>query len=447
MNFQFRPAIRQDTKPLIALYGPSGCGKTMSALLLARGMVGPNGKIAMIDTEAGRGSLYADVIPGGYDVLQLGGPFSAERYIEAIETAEKSGADCLVIDSASHEWEGIGGVLSQAEAIADNTGKSGLHCWAKPKGNHQKFVLKLLGSSLPVILCIRAKYKSRQVKQNGKTVIVKDDFPSPIQAEDFIFEMTAHAEIRQDHTINLTKCNHPELRGCFPDGNSITVESGEAIAEWAGGSGSGLDTVALLTAARKAASEGKEQLQAHWKALDQPERAVVHAIMDELKRVALEAGADDDPFNEFSEATTSGEEPESPTPESGDEQDVDPAGSTENAEDGPPASEQEPSSCPPSDGGSAPAEDASELPLEDSSPDTTENPETTAQDMETKQAVEKKPSANYSSAEEMILVIGTCQTPIAVENSIARMALDDLFPPDKAEVLAAAEKRKAELAK
>jgi len=150
---------------------------------------------------------------------------------------------------------------------------------------------------------------------------------------------------------------------------------------------------------------------------------------------------------EFSEATTSGEEPESPTPESGDEQDADPAGSTENAEDGPPASEQEPSSCPPSGDGSASSEDAPETPAEELSPDTTEKPETTAQNMETKQAVEKKPSATYSSAAEMIDVLDTCQTPIAVDNSIARMALDDLFPPDKDEVLAAAEKRKAELAK
>jgi len=150
---------------------------------------------------------------------------------------------------------------------------------------------------------------------------------------------------------------------------------------------------------------------------------------------------------EFSEATTSGEEPESPTPESGDEQDADPAGSTENAEDGPPASEQEPSSTPPLGDGSAAAEDAPETPAEKSGPDTTENPETTAQDMETKQAVEKKPSANYSSAAEMIDVLDTCQTPVAVDNSIKRMKLDDLFPPDKAEVLEAAEKRKAELAK
>lgn len=297
MTFQFRPAVREDTKPLIALYGQSGSGKTMSSLLLARGLVGPTGRIAMIDTEAGRGSLYADVIPGGYDVLQLEGPFTSERYIEAITSAEQSGVDCLVIDSTSHEWEGIGGVLDQAEAIADRTGKPGLHCWKKPKMGHQKLVLKLLGSPLPIILCLRAKFKSRQVKHNGKTVIVKDDYPSPIQAEDFIYEMTAHAEIRHDHTINLTKCSHPELRGCFPDGKLITVATGEAIAEWAGGTSPPLDVMKLLADARQAASKGREAFQKHWKNLGQPERGVVNGIMDELKATALKAGdTDDDPF-------------------------------------------------------------------------------------------------------------------------------------------------------
>ena len=41
--------------------GPSGSGKTFSSLKLARGLVGPTGKIAFIDTENGSGKLYADL--------------------------------------------------------------------------------------------------------------------------------------------------------------------------------------------------------------------------------------------------------------------------------------------------------------------------------------------------------------------------------------------------
>lgn len=232
MTMQLRPATRKSSNPLIGLYGESGCGKTYSGLMLARGMVGPSGKIAMIDTESGRGELYSDVIPGGYDVLPLGEPFSPARYVEAVKAVEAAGANICLIDSASHEWEGIGGVLDMAHDIEERTGKPGLHCWKQPKLDHAKFMLKMLSAGIPIIVCLRAHYKSRQVKDGGRTVIVKDDYTSPIQSEAFIYEMTAHAEILHDHSIRLTKCSHPDLRKCFPERGPITVQHGEAIARW-----------------------------------------------------------------------------------------------------------------------------------------------------------------------------------------------------------------------
>lgn len=238
-ELSFHPATRQGVKPLIGLYAESGCGKTYSALLLARGIAGPNGKVGIVDTESGRGSLYADVLPGGYAAMQLSEPFSPMRYIEAIKAAEDAGLDVLVLDSASHEWENIGGVLDMAAEREAKSGKPGLHNWKEPKLQHQKFMLKLLQSPLAIIVCVRAKFKSRQVKENGKTAIVKDDHVSPIQAEDFIFELMAHAEINPDHTIRLSKCSHPDLRGCFPEDykEPISIKHGEAIALWASNPG------------------------------------------------------------------------------------------------------------------------------------------------------------------------------------------------------------------
>jgi len=237
---ELKKATRTGVKPLIGIYGESGTGKSMTALLLARGLVGPNGRIAMIDSESGRGSLYADVIPGGYDVLELKEPFAPSRYVEAIRIVEESGAGVLIIDSASHEHEGIGGVLDMAAQNEERSGKAGLHNWKAPKMEHAKFMLKLLQSPLPIIVCLRAKYKTRQTKEGGKTIIVKDEKTSPIQSEDFVFEMTAHAEILQNHTIILTKVSHPELRKCFPGDQTvpISIEHGEALARWCNGSSS-----------------------------------------------------------------------------------------------------------------------------------------------------------------------------------------------------------------
>jgi len=236
MSFQIVPATRQGVKPLICPFSESGCGKTMSSLLLARGIAGPSGLIVMGDSESRRGSLYADVIPGGFSTFDIEPPFSPQRYIEAVDAIEASGADVGIIDSGSHEWEGISGVLDMAGENELKSGKPGLHNWKIPKLEHAKFVQRLLRTKIPFIVCLRAKFKSRQSKnERGKTEIVKDDFTSPIQAEDFIFEATAHFEIMGDHSIRLTKCSHPDLRKCFPEKGPIEIRHGELIAQWANG--------------------------------------------------------------------------------------------------------------------------------------------------------------------------------------------------------------------
>lgn len=116
MAVTFRKAKRGLSKLRLALSGVSGSGKTYSALLLAKGL---GGRIAVVDTERGSASLYADM-PGipDFDVLDLEAPFSPERYVEAIRAAESAGYDVLIIDSMSHEWTGKGGCLELADEIA-----------------------------------------------------------------------------------------------------------------------------------------------------------------------------------------------------------------------------------------------------------------------------------------------------------------------------------------
>src|SRR5580765_8861029 len=110
-----RPAKRSEAKPLIGLYAESGAGKTWSALLLARGFCGPNGRICMIETEGGRGEAYIGREPvGEYLVRPIRDNFSPMEYGQAISEAEAANVDVLIIDGASSEWEGTGGVLSMA---------------------------------------------------------------------------------------------------------------------------------------------------------------------------------------------------------------------------------------------------------------------------------------------------------------------------------------------
>jgi type II secretory pathway predicted ATPase ExeA len=80
---KFTKATRQKARLRLALTGPSGSGKTWGALLLAAGL---GGKIAVIDTERESASLYSHLTE--FDTLNLGAPFTPERYIEAIKAAE-----------------------------------------------------------------------------------------------------------------------------------------------------------------------------------------------------------------------------------------------------------------------------------------------------------------------------------------------------------------------
>ncbi len=234
MTFQFRPAKRSESKPLIGLYAESGCGKTWSALLLARGFVGPAGRIGMIETEGGRGEANVGREPvGDYLVCPVRNDFSPRAYGEAIAAAETANLGALIIDSASHEWEGAGGVLSMA---ADNqaAGKKGVLVWQQPKIEHQRyFMLRLMQTPIPlVIVCMRAKYPMQQIKGEW----ARSTQLEPKQADDILFEMFVHGWIDQEHKLNVTKYTIPEIASVIQSGKPITIDTGKALAEWARGS-------------------------------------------------------------------------------------------------------------------------------------------------------------------------------------------------------------------
>lgn len=236
MTWEIRPAKRSEAKPLIGIYSESGCGKTWSSLMLARGFVGPTGKIVMLETEAGRGEVYADVLPGGYDICSLRNNFSPENYGEAISAIEKLSPDALIIDSASHEWEGSGGVLAMA-AQNEAAGKKSMMVWQGPKQAHQRyFVLRLLATPIPfVIVCMRAKYPMKEVKVDGKKEWARSEQVVPVQSDGILYELMIHGWIDQAHRFQGTKYTRDDLKQIIKSGEPISIQTGERLAAWAKG--------------------------------------------------------------------------------------------------------------------------------------------------------------------------------------------------------------------
>jgi hypothetical protein len=147
----FTPAKRQQSKLRFGLIGPSGSGKTYSALLVAQGL---GGRIALLDTERGSGSLYADLC--AYDVAELTPPFDPARYVKAIQGAAEAGYDVLIIDSLTHAWAGEGGILEFVDR-ATQAVKNNFAAWREASPKHNALVDAMLGAPLHIIATIRSK--------------------------------------------------------------------------------------------------------------------------------------------------------------------------------------------------------------------------------------------------------------------------------------------------
>lgn len=237
MTVSFRRALKSEAKPLIGLYAESGTGKTCSALLLAKGFAGDMSTVGMIETESGRGEAYADhPTIGGYNVVPIRQDFSPKNYGAAIKAAEDAKLQALIIDSASHEWEGANGVLAMAAANQE-AGKKGPVVWQAPKTQHQReFMLRLMQTPIPlVIVCMRAKYPMKEVTVNGKKEWTRSDHLVPKQSEDILFEMFVHGWIDGEHKFHGTKYTLKELRQVFIDGEPISVDTGKRLAAWSSG--------------------------------------------------------------------------------------------------------------------------------------------------------------------------------------------------------------------
>jgi hypothetical protein len=216
-----RKAERKKAKLRLGIVGASGSGKTWSALEIATGM---GGKIGMIDTEAGRGELYANDFE--YDLIRLDAPYSPERYIQAIKQFEEAGYDTLIIDSLSHAWVGEGGVLS----IVDRAGsKSFTEGWrvATPKQN--ALIDAIITSKMHIIVAMRVKTEYVTEKdQNGKMVPRKIGL-APVQRDGLEYEFTLFMDMNQEHYAHITKDNTK-----LYDGQYIkpSKEMGARLMQW-----------------------------------------------------------------------------------------------------------------------------------------------------------------------------------------------------------------------
>ena len=199
---KFVKATKSRSKLRLALIGLAGSGKTYSALSVAQHLV-PSGRVAVIDTERGSASLYADRFT--FDVLELD-RHRPEDYIAAIGEAESAGFDVVVIDSLSHAWAGREGALEQVDRIAKREGMtSNFRAWRDVTPQHGKLVDAMLSCRSHLIATMRSKMEYAMEPDEKGRMSVRKIGLAPIQREGLDYEFTIVGDLNLQHQLVISK--------------------------------------------------------------------------------------------------------------------------------------------------------------------------------------------------------------------------------------------------
>ncbi len=205
----FQRATRQQARLRMAIIGPAGCGKTMTALKLATAL---GGRMAVIDTEHGSASHYADQFE--FDSLEMTN-FDPRNYVKAIGEAETAGYDVLIIDSLSHAWMGHGGALEMVDQAAkrSQSGNS-FAAWRDVTPLHNQLVEAMLASKLHLIVTLRAKTEYA-MEQDDKTkrMTVRKLGLAPVQRDGLEYEFDVTADMTLDNVLIVSKTRCAALTG------------------------------------------------------------------------------------------------------------------------------------------------------------------------------------------------------------------------------------------
>lgn len=201
----FQQASKRQARARIGMSGPSGSGKTMWSLQWATVLAG-DGKIAMIDTERGSASLYADRFK--FDVLQMTPPFHPDRLVDALNEARDAGYKVVIIDSLTHFWSGQGGVLELVDEASARFKGNTHAAWQVGTPIQQRMVDAILGFEGHVIATMRAKTEwVMEQNAGGKTAPRKIGL-APQQRADIEFEFTLFFDLDHLHRASVSKTRY-----------------------------------------------------------------------------------------------------------------------------------------------------------------------------------------------------------------------------------------------
>lgn len=229
----FKKAVKQESKLRLAIAGPSGSGKTYSGLSIAAGLA-QGGPVAVIDTEHGSASKYADIFD--FDVAVMSAPYHPDKYVRAIKEAQDAGYKVLILDSLTHAWNGEGGLLNIVEEIAARMKTSNTYAaWKDATPIQNRLIEAMLSADMHIISTMRSKqeYILESIERNGRTISVpKKVGMAPIQRDGMEYEMDIFIEMDMENNGIVQKTRCPDIAGRVF--NKPNGELSSILLEWLG---------------------------------------------------------------------------------------------------------------------------------------------------------------------------------------------------------------------
>lgn len=207
MKFVFKKAETSQGRARVTLIGPSGSGKTYSALRLASGM---GQKIAVIDTENGSASKYADEFD--FHVLSLD-DFSPQTYVKALEAAQDAGFDVVIVDSLSHAWIGKNGALELVNKAEKRYHGNSFAAWRDVTPLHNAMVDAILRCDCHLIATMRSKTEYVIESDDKGRKVPRKIGLAPVQRDGIEYEFDIVADIDLEHNMLIQKTRCRALDG------------------------------------------------------------------------------------------------------------------------------------------------------------------------------------------------------------------------------------------
>ena len=207
----FQKAVKHEAKLRLAIAGPSGSGKTYTSLAIATALAN-GGKIALVDTEHGSASKYADIFD--FDVLEMAAPFHPKRFVEAIAEAGAAGYSVIVLDSLTHAWSGPGGLLELVDGFAARMKSANTFAaWKDATPIQNALVEGIVAAPLHVIATMRSKQEYVLSQDDRGKQTPRKIGMAPQQRDGFEYEFDVFIDMDIDNTGIVQKTRCPELTG------------------------------------------------------------------------------------------------------------------------------------------------------------------------------------------------------------------------------------------